>query len=88
MAMFRCWKSAAAEYGAEFRRDIESFVSIEAVRACLSPCVYERPKPALRILLRLFRRDGAGDRRTFFLPGGLAFGICRSKMTKMTLFVA
>lgn len=26
--------SATAEYGAEFRRDIEAFVSIEAVRAC------------------------------------------------------
>jgi hypothetical protein len=33
---------AAAEYGAEFRRDIESFVSIEAVRACVSAGCYER----------------------------------------------
>jgi hypothetical protein len=31
-----------AEYGAEFRRDIESFVSIEAVTACVSRGVYER----------------------------------------------
>jgi hypothetical protein len=34
--------SAAAEYGAEFRRDIESFVSIEAVRSCVSANVFER----------------------------------------------
>ena len=35
---------AAAEFGAEFRRDIESFVSIEAVQACVfSPGVLERP---------------------------------------------
>jgi hypothetical protein len=36
--------SAAAEFGAEFRRDIEGFVSIEAVHACIfSPGVLERP---------------------------------------------
>src|SRR5262249_12446295 len=33
--------SAAAEYGAEFRRDIESFVSIEVLRACISTGVHE-----------------------------------------------
>jgi hypothetical protein len=36
--------SAAAEYGAEFRRDIEAFVALEAVMACISPCIFERPK--------------------------------------------
>jgi len=34
--------SAAAEYGAEFRTDIESFVSIEAVRSCVSVGIHER----------------------------------------------
>jgi hypothetical protein len=34
--------SAAAEYGAQFRIDIESFVSIEAVNACVSSGVHER----------------------------------------------
>jgi hypothetical protein len=34
--------AASAEYGAEFRRDIESFVAIEAVTACVSRGVYER----------------------------------------------
>jgi hypothetical protein len=44
-AMERDPASAAAEYGAEFRRDIEAFVSIEAVRNCIfSPGVLERPR--------------------------------------------
>jgi hypothetical protein len=34
--------SAAAQYGAEFRRDIENFVNLEAVRACVRPGTYER----------------------------------------------
>jgi hypothetical protein len=42
-AMERDPASAAAEYGAEFRRDIESFVSIEVLRACVSLGVFERP---------------------------------------------
>ena len=41
-AMERDAASASAEYGAEFRRDIEAFVNIEAVRACVSSGVYER----------------------------------------------
>ena len=41
-AMERDPAIAAAEYGAEFRRDIESFVAVEAVRGCVSPGVYER----------------------------------------------
>jgi hypothetical protein len=32
----------AKRYGGEFRRDIESFVSIEAVTACVSRGIYER----------------------------------------------
>jgi hypothetical protein len=35
--------AAAAEYGAEFRRDIESFVSREAVEACVIPGRRELP---------------------------------------------
>jgi hypothetical protein len=41
-AMERDPANAAAEYGAEFRRDIENLINIEAVRACISPGVYER----------------------------------------------
>src|SRR5439155_19281450 len=36
--------AAAAEYGAEFRRDIESFVSREAVEGCVVPGRYELPR--------------------------------------------
>jgi hypothetical protein len=42
--------SAAAEYGAEFRRDIESFLSIEVLRACISTGVHERPQLEYLIL--------------------------------------
>ncbi len=35
---------AAAEYGAEFRSDLEAFVAREAVEACISRGVYERPR--------------------------------------------
>ena len=35
--------SAGAEYGAEFRTDVESFVNREAVEACVSIGVRERP---------------------------------------------
>ena len=41
-AMERDPASASAEFLAEFRRDIESFVAIEAVQACVSTGVYER----------------------------------------------
>jgi hypothetical protein len=36
--------SAAAEYGALFRFDIESYVSIEAVKACMPNGIYERSR--------------------------------------------
>jgi hypothetical protein len=41
-AMERDPAKASAEYGAEFRNDIESFVAREAVEACVSPGVRER----------------------------------------------
>ena len=47
-AMERDQASAEAEYGAQFRRDIESFVNIEAVKACVSANVFERaPQPGV-----------------------------------------
>lgn len=42
-AMERDPASASAEYLAEFRTDIESFVALEAVNACISRGMYERP---------------------------------------------
>ena len=41
-AMERDPASAAAEYGAQFRSDIESFVAREAVEACVDAGVHER----------------------------------------------
>jgi hypothetical protein len=35
---------AAAEYGAQFRTDIEALVAREAVQACVSVGTYERPR--------------------------------------------
>jgi hypothetical protein len=35
--------SAAAEYGGEFRTDVESFVSQEVVESCIQPGCFERP---------------------------------------------
>ncbi len=35
--------SASAEYLAQFRTDLEAFVSLEAVHACIKPNVRERP---------------------------------------------
>ena len=35
--------AAAAEFGAEFRSDIEAFVTREVVEACVTPGVFERP---------------------------------------------
>jgi len=36
--------SASAEFGAQFRSDIEAFVSLDAILACVSDGVYERPR--------------------------------------------
>lgn len=36
--------SASAEFGAQFRNDIESYVSLEAVLACVSEGIFERPR--------------------------------------------
>ena len=58
--------SAAAEYGAEFRRDIESFVSIEAVRACVSRDIYERA-PQRNYTYRAFADPSGGSEDSFTL---------------------
>ncbi len=42
-ALERDHASATAEYGAEFRADIEAFVSREIVEACVTPGAHERP---------------------------------------------
>ena len=54
--------SAAAEYGAQFRSDIESFVSREAVEACVGLGVRERA-PLSGVELRGLRRPERRQRR-------------------------
>jgi hypothetical protein len=61
--------SAAAEYGAEFRRDIEAFVSLEAVRACVSSNLLERaPRPS--VSYRGFVDPSGGSADSFTLAIG------------------
>ena len=61
--------SASAEYGAEFRRDLEAFVSVEAVRACVSANVLERaPKPG--VTYRGFVDPSGGSADSFTLAVG------------------
>ncbi len=52
--------SAAAEFGAEFRSDIEAFVTREVVEACISPGVIERP-PVSQIAYRAFVDPSGGS---------------------------
>lgn len=61
--------SAAAEYGAEFRRDIESLIAIEAVRACVSPGVYERA-PQYSITYRAYCDPSGGSADSMTLAIG------------------
>jgi hypothetical protein len=42
-ALERDQASASAEYMAEFRSDIEAFVTLEVVEACVTPGAFERP---------------------------------------------
>jgi hypothetical protein len=54
--------AAAAEYGAEFRSDIDAFVSLEAVEACVSQRVFERgPLPGVRHTAFVDPSGGSAD---------------------------
>jgi hypothetical protein len=54
--------SAAAEYGAQFRSDIESFISREAIAACVSLDVRERaPISGIRYLAFVDPSGGSAD---------------------------
>ena len=55
--------SAAAEYGAEFRTDVETFVSREAVEACVSLGVRERPPMSGEVYSGLRRSERRQRRR-------------------------
>jgi hypothetical protein len=58
--------AASAEYGAEFRRDIESFISIEAVTSCVSRGIYERA-PQRGIIYSAFVDPSGGSADSFAL---------------------
>jgi hypothetical protein len=58
--------SAAAEYMAEFRSDIENFLTLDAVRACVSPGVRERA-PNRSFSYRAFVDPSGGSSDAFTL---------------------
>ena len=51
--------SAAAEYNAEFRSDIDSFIPREVVDAVISPGVFERARCSRSGMLRLLTPPAA-----------------------------
>ena len=54
--------SAAAEYGAQFRTDIENFVSLEAVQACVvKGCAERQPQRFLRYVAHTDPSGGSSD---------------------------
>ncbi|MBX5175319.1 hypothetical protein HJB77_03280 [Rhizobium lentis] len=68
-ALERDQASAMAEYGAEFRADIEDFVNIEVVQACVSSKVFERP-PVSNIRYRAFVDPSGGSNDSMTLAIG------------------
>jgi hypothetical protein len=61
--------SAGAEYMAEFRSDLEAFVSIEAIRACVSPGILER-SPSRDLYYSAFVDPSGGSADSFTLAIG------------------
>ena len=56
---------AAAEYGAQFRADIEGYIQREAVEACMSEGVFERPPlPGIRYHAFVDPSGGSADSMT------------------------
>jgi hypothetical protein len=57
--------SAAAEYGAQWRSDLEPFVGLDAVRACIQPGIRERlPERRLRYWAFVDPSGGSSDAMT------------------------
>lgn len=70
-AMERDVASASAEFGAEFRRDIEAFVSLEVVEGCIDPGVRERPRShAFRYVAFVDPSGGSNDAMTLAISHG------------------
>lgn len=68
-AMERDAASAAAEYGAQFRTDLENFVLREAVQACISDGIRERP-PMAWITYHAFVDPSGGSADSFTVAVG------------------
>jgi hypothetical protein len=65
-AMERDAASAAAEYLAQFRDDLENFVNAEAVQACVVPNLFERP-PVRGVQYQAFTDPSGGSADSFTL---------------------
>jgi len=65
--------SAAAEYGAEFRKDIESFAPVEVVDACIEPGRHDLP-PMSRTRYHAFADPSGGSQDSFTLAIGHSEG--------------
>ena len=64
-AMERDAAAASAEYGGLFRSDLEAFVSLEVVEACIAPGVFERgPVPGVRFSAFCDPSGGSADSMT------------------------
>jgi hypothetical protein len=69
-------ENAAAEYGAEFRRDISAFVDRVVVEAAIQPGVYERPRmPGLYYAAFCDPSGGSSDSMTLAVAHGTADGM-------------
>lgn len=62
--------SAAAEFGAQFRSDIEAFISREAVQACISVGIFERPRDRGVIYSAFIDPAGGSGKDSFTLAIG------------------
>ena len=64
-AMERDPGSAASEFGACFRSDVESFISLESVEQCVAPGVIERaPVPGITYMAAVDPSGGSADSMT------------------------
>lgn len=75
--------SASAEFGAQFRSDIESYVTIEAVLACVSDGVFERPRESGVTYSAFLDPSGGGGQDSYTMaighldePTGMAIVDC------------
>jgi hypothetical protein len=72
--------SAQAEYGAVFRTDIESFVSLEVVQSCIAQGVFERP-PERSIAYAAFCDPSGGS------ADSMTMAIAHSNPAKQTIVI-